>query len=130
MGWILALLLLIVPSLEIGLIVQLRMPWWLAIGWCVTTAALGWYFARGEDWTLWTELESDVQNGRVPTAEGIEGLLVLAGAWGLIVPGLFTDVAGALVLLPPVRRRLVEAIRRAIRERIAERSEDRKKRSA
>jgi UPF0716 protein FxsA len=87
----------------------------------VTTAGVGWYVARGEDWTLWTELESDVQNGRVPTEEGIEGLLVLAGAWGLIVPGLFTDVAGALLLIPPLRRRVVRAIRRAIQERIAER---------
>jgi UPF0716 protein FxsA len=123
MGWILALLLLVVPSLEIGLIVQLRLPWWLAIGWCVTTAGIGWYFARGEDWTLWTELESDVQNGRVPTEEGIEGLLVLAGAWGLIVPGLFTDLAGALLLVPRIRRPLVRVIRRAIQERIAERGE-------
>jgi len=123
MGWTLALLLLIVPSLEIGLIVQSRMPGWLAVVWCLVTTALGWYFARGEDWTLWTELESDVQNGRVPTAEGIEGLLILAGAWGLIIPGLLTDIAGALMLLPPTRRLMVDAIRRAIRDRIEEREE-------
>jgi UPF0716 protein FxsA len=119
MGWFLALALLIVPFVEVGLLVQTRWPVWLVLFWCGSMAALGAWFARGEDWTLWTELEADVQNGRVPTAEAIEAMLKLIGAWGLIVPGLLTDAVGAALLVPPIRRALAEAVRRRLRVRIS-----------
>ena len=118
MSWILALALLIVPFVEIGLLVQTRWPVWVVLLECGATAALGAYFARGEDWSLWTELESDVQNGRVPTIEAVDAMLKLIGAWGLIVPGLITDALGAVLLVPPLRRALTDTIRRALRARI------------
>ena len=119
MGWFLALALLVVPLLEVGLLMQTRWPAWGLVLWCGCTAAIGAWFARGEDWTLWTELESDVQNGRVPTPEGLDAMLKLIGAWGLIVPGLITDALGAALLVPPLRRRGVEAIRAAVRAWLA-----------
>jgi UPF0716 protein FxsA len=118
MSWILALLLLIVPLLEVWLWMQVPWPLWLVLLECAATAGVGWYFARGEDWTLWTELESGVQNGRVPTLEGVDALLLLIGAWGLIVPGLLTDLAGALLLAPPLRRVVGVAVRESLRARI------------
>jgi UPF0716 protein FxsA len=116
MGWFLAVALLVVPFLEVGLLIQTRWPAWVLVLWCAATAAIGAYFARGEDWTLWTELESDVQNGRVPTAEGLDAMLKLIGAWGLIVPGLITDALGAALLVPPLRRAGVALIRSALRD--------------
>lgn len=119
MGWILALALLIVPFVEVGLLVQMRWPLWGVLLWCSATAAVGAYFARGENWTLWTELESDVQNGRVPTIEAVDAMLTLAGAWGLIVPGLITDALGAPLLVPAVRQVLTGMIRRQLHEWIS-----------
>jgi UPF0716 protein FxsA len=58
-------------------------------------------------------LAEAVSNRRVPTAELTDGMLVAAGGVLLVVPGLVTDVAGLLLVLPPtralVRRRLVRA---------------------
>jgi UPF0716 protein FxsA len=58
-------------------------------------------------------LADAVNSRRVPTAELTDGMLVAAGGVLLFVPGLVTDVAGLLLLLPPtralVRRRLVRA---------------------
>jgi UPF0716 protein FxsA len=119
MGWFLSLPLLIVPFVEVGLLVQTRWPVWPMLLWCGGTAALGAWFTRGEDWTLWTELEADVQNRRVPTVEALEAMLKLIGAWGLIVPGLLTDAVGAALLFPPIRRALAEAVRRRLRVRIS-----------
>lgn len=119
MVWVLTLVLLVVPLLEVGMLVQMRWPVLLIVLECSATAALGWYFARGEDWSLWTELESDVQNGRVPTQEGVDAMLVLIGAWGLIVPGLITDLAGMALLVPPLRRALGGLIRETLRSGIA-----------
>ncbi len=115
MVWILGVLLLVVPAAELWVVVVLGFSWGGAAFWCAGTAAVGWWFARRENLSLWTELESDVQNGRVPTIEGIDTMLMLLGAWGLIVPGLLTDLAGGAVLLPPLRRVLTDLARRAIR---------------
>lgn len=118
MNWILALLLLVLPLVEVALWVRVPWPLWLIVLECGATAAVGWFFARGEDWTLWTELESDVQNGRVPTLEGVDAMLVLIGAWGLMVPGLVTDLAGAALLVPPLRRVVRDTVRETLRARI------------
>lgn len=124
MGWFLALAFLVVPFLEVGLFIQSRWPAVSLVFWCALTAAVGWFFARRESWTLWTELESDVQNGRVPTAEGLDGMLALIGAWGLIMPGWITDALGVALLVPPLRRLLVPPLRSAIRDWLADRAGD------
>ncbi|NIP72798.1 MAG: FxsA family protein, partial [Gammaproteobacteria bacterium] len=82
----------------------------------VATAVVGWWFARQEELSLWSELESDLQNGRVPTEEALDAMLVVLGGWGLIVPGWLTDLTGAALLVPAVRRLLMAPLRRLIRE--------------
>jgi UPF0716 protein FxsA len=114
---ILTVALLVVPWLEFWLVLRLDWPVWFTLLWCGAAALVGWWFARGEDLSLWTELESEVQNKRVPTAEGVDAMLVLIGAWALIVPGLLSDALGILLLTPPVRAALVEPIRGYIRRR-------------
>ena len=115
MVWILGILLLLVPLLELWLVVRMGYPWTAMAVWCVATAAVGWRFARRENLSLWTELESDVQNGHLPTTEGVDTMLVLLGGWGLIVPGLVTDLAGAALLIPPLRRVMIDLVRNTIR---------------
>ena len=83
---------------------------------CVATGLVGWWFARKEGLELWSDLESDVANGRVPTVEGIDAMLMLAGAWALILPGLMTDLVGVALLVPVVRGRLVPVVRMLIRQ--------------
>jgi UPF0716 protein FxsA len=107
---------LVLPWVEFWLMVQVGASALGATVWCLFTGAAGWWFARREELSLWTELESDLQNRRVPTAEGIDAMLQLIGAWGLILPGLLTDVLGCALLLPPVRAALVEPIRRYLKE--------------
>jgi UPF0716 protein FxsA len=84
----------------------------------MVTAAIGGWFARREGLSLWTELESDVQNRRVPTEEALDAMLVVLGGWALIVPGFVTDVAGAALLVPGVRGLLMAPLRGAIREHL------------
>ncbi len=120
--WTLIFALLVLPWLEFWLVLQLHWPVWFTVLWCGGAAMMGWWFARGEDLSLWTELESDIQNGRVPTAEAVEAMLVQIGAWALIIPGLLSDALGILLLTPPVRAELVEPIRAFIRRRWVERA--------
>jgi UPF0716 protein FxsA len=115
MLWVLLVALLVVPWIEFWLVMQLHWPTWFTIAWCLGAAAVGWWFARGEDLTLWTEMESAIQNKQVPTEEAVDAMLVQIGAWALILPGLLSDAAGILLLIPQVREALVPPIRSYIR---------------
>ncbi|HYH32959.1 MAG TPA: FxsA family protein [Pseudonocardia sp.] len=89
----------------------------IGLGWTLLVllagSVLGLWLARREGVRAAQALAEAVGNRRVPTAELTDGMLVAAGGVLLFVPGLVTDVAGLLLLLPPVRalarRRLVRA---------------------
>lgn len=115
MVWVVTLALLVVPALEFWLLGKLAASLLTVVLWCLATAAVGAWFARLEALDLWSELESDVDNGRVPSEEAVDAMLVVLGGWGLIIPGLLTDLLGGALLLPPVRRVLVPALRSLVR---------------
>jgi len=118
MIWLVWILLLVVPSLELWLLLSLDLALPVVILQSVATAAVGWWFSRGEDLSLWSELESDIQNGRVPTEEALDAMLTVLGGWALIVPGWVTDLAGAALLVPAIRRLLIGPIRGMIRQHL------------
>jgi len=116
MLWVTALLLLLVPWLELWLLISLDLALPVVVLEGAVTAAVGWWFARREGLDLWTELESDIQNHRVPTEEALDAMLAVLGGWGLIVPGFITDLLGAALLAPVVRRLLIPPLRRLVRD--------------
>ena len=116
MVWLLAVLLLGLPWLELWLMLRLEMALPVVVLQAAATAAAGWWFARQEGLSLWTELESDLHNQRVPTEEALDAMLIVLGGWALIVPGWITDLTGAVALVPAVRRVLIAPIRRVIRD--------------
>jgi UPF0716 protein FxsA len=92
----------------------------IGLGWTLLVllagSILGLWLARREGLRAAQALADAVATRRVPTAEVTDGMLVAAGGVLLFVPGLVTDLAGLLLLLPPtrslVRRRLVSAAER------------------
>lgn len=92
----------------------------IGLGWTlvvlVAGSLLGLWLARREGVRAAQALAEAVGNRRVAHAEITDGLLVAVGGVLLFVPGLVTDVAGLLLVLPPtralVRRRLVRAAER------------------
>jgi UPF0716 protein FxsA len=89
----------------------------IGLGWTLLVllagSVVGLWLARREGVRAAQALAEAVSNRRVPTAELTDGMLVAASGVLLFVPGLVTDLAGLLLLLPPVRalarRRLVRA---------------------
>lgn len=116
MVWVLVILLLGLPGLEFWLFFSLEPAFPVLILQTGATALVGWWFARQEGLDLWSELEADIRNHRVPTEEGLDAMVALLGGWALIVPGWITDLTGAALLVPAVRRLLIEPIRGAIRD--------------
>jgi UPF0716 protein FxsA len=79
-------------------------------------AVLGIWLARREGLRGARALAEAARDRRVAHVETTDGMLVAAGGLLLLVPGLVTDVAGLILLLPPtravVRRRMVRAAER------------------
>lgn len=90
---------------------------WLGVGVTLLIllagSVLGLWLARREGVRAAQAVTAAMQERRVAHAEVTDGMLVAAGGLLLFVPGLVTDIAGLLLVLPPtralVRRRLVRA---------------------
>jgi UPF0716 protein FxsA len=69
----------------------------------VAEAVVGAVLTRREGRKSWTALVAAYQEGRVPTGQLADAVLVLVGGIMLILPGFFTDIVGLAFLLPPTR---------------------------
>ena len=117
MIWICVVGLFLLPWLEFWLMQGVGLALVPAIVWALMTGGAGWWFAGREGLDLWSELESDLKNGRVPTEEGLDAMLGIIGGWALIVPGLLTDALGVALLVPPIRQSAIGPIRKMIQSR-------------
>lgn len=103
---LLALLLLIVwPVAEVFVAIKVAD----AIGVLLTLALLvaswpiGSWALRSRGRAAWRRLGDAAATGRPPGRPVLDGALVLAGGFLMIVPGFITDAIGAALLLPPTR---------------------------
>jgi UPF0716 protein FxsA len=100
----------------------------LAIGWpwavilFVATSVVGALVLRRIGRADFNRLRRAVATGGIRAIHlDSPGLATLAGGILLVIPGFITDVLGALLFVPPVRRWASAAIRRALRKRRAAR---------
>ncbi|MCP5017700.1 MAG: FxsA family protein, partial [Ketobacter sp.] len=81
-----------------------------SIGWAVTilltvlTAMMGSLLFRWQGVETWIRLNKRMQQGEMPGAEMVEGVMLLLGGALLITPGFITDAVGFLLLLPQSRK--------------------------
>ena len=115
---ILILLLFFVPVLEILILMQLNyiMPLSTIFLQCVVTLTAGIWLMQGEHFSLWTIVESELHNNRLPSEEAVADLLLLGGGILLIVPGLITDSLGLAVFIPVVRQECIQLIKKRLRK--------------
>ena len=114
----LILLLFFVPVLEILILMQLNyiMPLSTIFLQCVVTLAAGVWLMQGENFSLWTLVESELHNKRLPAEEVLADLLLLGGGVLLIVPGLLTDALGLAIFIPEVRQECIQLIRKRMKK--------------
>lgn len=76
--------------------------WWtLAI--LVASSLLGIFLLQREWKKTWAKLSESLRSGQLPSGQLADASLVLGGGILLILPGLLSDIAGALLLLPFTR---------------------------
>jgi UPF0716 protein FxsA len=103
--WLLALLFVVVPVVEIYLLIQVGQtigPWWTVVL-LIAAGFLGSWLVKREGGRAWTALQQALNEGRMPARELADGALILIGGTLLLTPGFLSDVAGLFCILPVTR---------------------------
>lgn len=69
----------------------------------VVTGIVGGYLAKTQGFQTIRRLQYRINQGESPSQEMADGALILVGAALLVTPGLLTDTAGFILLLPYTR---------------------------
>ncbi|NND99100.1 MAG: FxsA family protein [Pirellulaceae bacterium] len=99
---------ILIPLIELYLLLQLAEATSLGttILIVIGTGILGSWLARREGLMAWFRFQEALSQGRVPSRELQDGLMIVFAAALLLTPGLLTDAVG-FTLLVPVGRSLI-----------------------
>ena len=67
------------------------------------TGIAGAYLARSQGFNLINRIQMDLNQGRIPAEEIMDGAMILAGGLLLLTPGFCTDLFGFCLLTPVTR---------------------------
>jgi len=105
-----------VPLIELYLLIQVgseigALP---TIGLSILTAILGAYLVRLQGFSVLRRVHDLMDRDQVPALEVLDGALLLMAGLMLLLPGFLTDALGFLLLIPPLRRRLIRRFVRLV----------------
>lgn len=97
-----------VPLVELYLLLQLADATSVAATFLlvIITGIIGSWLAKREGLLAWQKFHAALAEGRMPSREIQDGLMIVFSAALLLTPGLLTDIVG-FVMLVPVGRNLV-----------------------
>ncbi len=119
----LLILFTVVPLIELALLIKLGnlIGLWPTILIVIATGVLGAALARSQGTRAVGAIRAELAQGRAPTENLINGLLILVGGVVLLTPGLLTDLLGFSLLVPFTRDWFKKELRSRLR-RYAERN--------
>ena len=82
----------------------------------ILTGAAGAYLARLQGMQARYRVRARLQQGEMPAEDMLDALLIFVAGIVLLTPGLLTDIAGLLLLLPPTRLRFKIWLRQRLDE--------------
>lgn len=97
----LLILFIVIPIIEIAILVKIGtlIGFWPTMLIVIATGILGATLARIQGFLVLNRIRTELQMGRMPAEELIDGLLILVGGILLLTPGLLTDLIGFLMLI-------------------------------
>lgn len=116
----LLVLFIITPVVEMALLIELgkRIGTLQTIGIIVLTGIIGASLAKSQGLRIVRNIKESVHNGEMPHNHLIEGVLILLGGALLITPGILTDAAGFVLVIPWTRRLIRERLKKYFKRRI------------
>ena len=107
---------LLVPLIEIALFIQVGglIGLWPTLGIVVLTAILGTMLVRSQGLHVMNQVRGSFDELKDPTEPLAHGAMIIFSGALLLTPGFFTDAVGFALLVPRVRSRVFEAIRKRV----------------
>ena len=116
-----------IPLVEIYLLIHIGSVFgvFTSIALVFFTGLLGAYLARIQGIKTLFKIQESIKEGRMPSGELLEALLIVAAGIVLLTPGFLTDTIGFLLLLPNIREIVKSWVESKIKNQyMSERPED------
>ena len=116
-----------IPLVEIYLLINIGSVFgvFTSIALVFFTGLLGAYLARIQGIKTLFKIQESIKEGRMPSGELLEALLIVAAGIVLLTPGFLTDTIGFLLLLPNIREIVKSWVQSKIKNQyMSERPED------
>ncbi len=96
----------VVPIIELYVLIEAgrQIGVFPTIGMILLTGIAGAYLARSQGFNLINRIQTDLNQGRIPAEEMMDGAMILAGGLLLLTPGFCTDLFGFCLLTPATRQ--------------------------
>ncbi|WP_461208375.1 FxsA family protein [Desulfocurvus sp. DL9XJH121] len=108
----------LIPVLEIYLLIKVGsfIGAEATIAVVLLTGFVGAWLARAQGAGVLARMRENMARGIPPGAEMVDAALILVAGVVLLTPGFATDLAGILLLIPPVRAKLRDLLRRKLEQ--------------
>ena len=105
-----------IPIIEIFLLIEIGSMFsaLTAVTLVILTGFLGAFLARMQGLQTLYRIQESVHEGRMPSGELLDALLIVIAGLVLLTPGFLTDSAGFLLLIPATRNLIKYWLRRQI----------------
>ena len=125
MFFYLIMLFTIVPMLELYVLLRVGayIGFFNTVMLVVVTGIFGAYLARMEGLRVLYSVQKELNAGKMPTSQLLDGLLILVGGVLLITPGILTDIAGFVLVIPATRILIKQWLRIRFQAMIDERED-------
>ena len=109
----------IIPIFEIYLLIKIGTVFGAltSIALVIFTGILGAYLARIQGLQTLSRIQESLREGRVPSGELLDALLIGVAGLVLLTPGFLTDTIGFILLVPSSRNAIKSWLRRQIEAR-------------
>ena len=117
----------IIPIIEIYLLIEIGSMFGAltAVTLVILTGFLGAFLARMQGLQTLYRIQESLREGKMPSGELLDALLIVIAGLVLLTPGFLTDSAGFLLLIPATRNSIKYWLRRQIKLRyMSNRPED------
>lgn len=117
---ILAVVFLVVPIAELAVIIAVGSEIGVlnTVGLLIAVSVVGAWLAKREGLGVLRRIQAQLDAGRMPGSDLVDGFLVLFAGALLLTPGFLTDCLALGLLLPPVRAVVRRALRRFFAARL------------
>lgn len=116
----LILLFTVTPIVELFLLLELSKitSVWTTIGIVLVTGIVGASLAKSQGKLIITKIRVELNEGRMPGDQLINGLCVLVGGALLLTPGIITDILGFSLVVPGTREIFKDIVKKMFSKKL------------